>query len=442
MGWNPWEGLTGEAAFPWPMSLGRRKAVWRFLPGLKHLGGSAIAPSDPHTRFNVRVVAGPGPGLPPDARRDCPLLLAVESIGTRTAGALRRSLVQYGGDAFFAGRRLRRNLFEPRSLTPDSLSTTTAPPPLFLSGSPDVFARLFLVSEPRSGLWQALSHSLLSYQQALEDPTPTRIMGILNVTPDSFSDGGLYLDPGLAEERAKQMVEEGAQILDIGGESTRPGSEAVPPEEELRRVLPVVQRLAGRVKAEISLDTSKAVVARACLDAGATIINDVSGLTFETKLAQAVAAAGATLILMHMLGTPRTMQQDPRYDDVVADTMRFLRRQLRVARDAGVGEDRLWIDPGFGFGKTAAHNLEILRRLREYTSVGAPILIGTSRKSTIGRVLSDLPSDQRLEGTAATVAVAIMYGASIVRVHDVKEMARVARMTDAVVGRRTTDTGG
>jgi dihydropteroate synthase len=260
-------------------------------------------------------------------------------------------------------------------------------------------------------------------------------MGILNITPDSFSDGGQLLDPGAAEERAHQMVEEGAQILDIGGESTRPGAEPVPAEEELQRVLPVVQRLAGRVKAEISVDTTKAEVARACLEAGATIINDVSGLSFEPELAQAVAQHSATLVLMHIQGDPRTMQQDPRYDDIVADTMRFLRRQMRVATDAGVGENRLWIDPGFGFGKTAAHNLEILRRLREYTCLGAPILIGTSRKSTLGRVLGGLPPDQRLEGTAATVTAAILNGARIIRVHDVKEMARVARMTDAIVGR-------
>jgi len=197
----------------------------------------------------------------------------------------------------------------------------------------------------------------------------------------------------------------------------------------------VVQRLAGKVKAAISVDTMKSEVARPCLDAGATIINDVSGLTFDPKLAQTVARTGATLVLMHMRGTPRTMQQDPRYEDVIAETMRFLRRQRHVAIQAGVDEKHLWIDPGFGFGKTAAQNLEILRRLREYTSIGAPLLIGTSRKSTLGRALGDLPPEDRLEGTAATVAVAILNGASVVRVHDVKEMARVARMTDAILGR-------
>jgi len=307
---------------------------------------------------------------------------------------------------------------------------------LFLSGPPAAFAHLFItLEEPRRGLWQALSHALTAYDAALARTAPTRLMGVVNVTPDSFSDGGQYLDPGAAEARALAMVEEGAQILDIGGESTRPGAASVPADEELRRVLPVVQRLAGKSAAAISIDTRKAAVARACLDAGATIINDVSGLTFDPELPQVVARAGATLVLMHMQGTPRTMQTAPYYAEVVADTMRFLRRQIRAAMEAGIREDRLWIDPGFGFGKTVAHNLEILRRLREYTSIGAPVLIGTSRKSTLGRVLGNLPESERLEGTAATVAIAIAHGAAIIRVHDVKEMARVARMTDAIFGR-------
>jgi dihydropteroate synthase len=307
---------------------------------------------------------------------------------------------------------------------------------LLLSGTPQQFSALFAGVEPEPGLWNALRDAVRAYHASLDSRAPTRVMGIVNVTPDSFSDGGEYLDPGAAEARALAMVEEGADILDIGGESTRPGAAAVPAEEELRRVLPVVERLAGRVQAEISVDTTKAAVARACLEAGAAILNDVSGLTFEPELAQVAARHGATLVLMHMQGTPRTMQQDPRYEDVVAETMRFLRCQRQVALEAGVAPERVWIDPGFGFGKTAAHNLEILRRLREYSSIGAPILIGTSRKSTIGRVLGDLPPDQRLEGTAGTVAVAIAHGASIVRVHDVREIARVARMTDAIVGRQ------
>lgn len=367
----------------------------------------------------------------------------VESIGTRTAAAIRRVLVQCGGNAFFGSPRSPAGNpptgpVEPGQVGPGSDSEAPAPgfPLLFLSGTPPVFARLFTtVEEPRRGLWPALSHALAAYHTALAGTAPTQVMGILNVTPDSFSDGGQYLDPGAAEARALKMLEEGAQILDIGGESTRPGAAAVPADEELRRVLPVVRRLAGKRGALISVDTRKAAVAQACLDAGAALVNDVSGLTFDPDLAAVVARAGATLVLAHTLGTPDTMQRAPQYEDVVADTTRFLRRQMRVATEAGVRPDHLWIDPGFGFGKTVAHNLEILRRLREYTSLGATILIGTSRKSTLGRVLGGLPESERLEGTAATVAVAIAHGAGVVRVHDVKEIARVARMTDAILGR-------
>jgi dihydropteroate synthase len=371
------------------------------------------------------VLAGPPPGLPPDLHPLIPLLIAVEGLDPDFARALELAVIAPEFDA--------------KAQTSESPSDEhprhrpSGSPSVFLSALPADFDHLFVCPEPVPGLWAALSHARDAYDAALADMSPTRIMGILNVTPDSFSDGGQYLDPGASEARAREMVEEGAQILDIGGESTRPGAQEVPDGEELRRVLPVVQRLAGQVAAEISVDTTKAAVARTCLEAGATIINDVSGLTLEPELAQEVASAGATLILMHMQGIPRTMQHSPQYEDVVADTMRFLRRQIRVALDAGVEEDRLWIDPGFGFGKTAAHNLEILRRLREYTSIGRPILIGTSRKSTIGRVLGGLPADQRLEGTAATVAVAITHGARIIRVHDVREMARVARMTDAIL---------
>jgi dihydropteroate synthase len=197
-------------------------------------------------------------------------------------------------------------------------------------------------------------------------------------------------------------------------------------------VLPVIQRLARSVRIPISVDTTKAAVAERCLDAGARWVNDISGLTFDPTLAGVVARAKATLVLMHIRGTPRTMQQAPVYEDVVADTLRFLRQRIAVATDAGIAFDRLLIDPGFGFGKTVAHNLAILRRLREYTSAGAPVLLGTSRKSTIGHVLGGLPPEERLEGTAATVAAAILGGAAVVRVHDVAAMRRVATMTDAI----------
>lgn len=288
---------------------------------------------------------------------------------------------------------------------------------------------------PAAGLADAIEHAWRAYQAALGGREPTRIMGIVNVTPDSFNPVGRYADPGAAVEHGLRLVADGADVLDIGGESTRPEAAEVAAEEELTRVLPVVRRLARETEIPISVDTTKAEVAERCLEAGARWINDISGLTFDARLAQVVAQAGATLVLMHIRGTPRTMQQDPSYEDVVADTLRFLRGQLAIAQAAGIPEHALIIDPGFGFGKTVEHNLTLLRHLREYTSAGVPVLIGTSRKSSIGQVLGGLPSEERLEGTAATVAAAILNGAAIVRVHDVQAMHRVARMTDAIMGR-------
>jgi dihydropteroate synthase len=261
----------------------------------------------------------------------------------------------------------------------------------------------------------------------------TYIMGILNLTPDSFSGDGLA---GCAEDalrQAERMLEDGADLLDVGGESTRPGSEAVPEEEELARVLPVVRALAARFAVPISVDTYKSEVARQAVEAGATLINDISGLHFDPHMAAVAAAAGVPVVVMHIKDTPRTMQANPHYDDLMTEIAHYLQEATRLAEAAGIPRDQVVLDPGFGFGKTVAHNLEILRRLRELTSFGQPILLGTSRKSTIGRILGDLPPEERMEGTAATVALGIAQGADIMRVHDVRAMARVARMTDAIV---------
>lgn len=261
----------------------------------------------------------------------------------------------------------------------------------------------------------------------------TIVMGILNVTPDSFYDGGRYLDTRAALQRALQMAEEGADIIDIGGESTRPGSEPVSEEEELRRVLPIIEAVRTHVGVPISIDTTKSGVAERALQAGACMVNDISGLGFDTRMAEVVARYGALCCIMHIQGTPQTMQRSPHYTDVVADISTYFHQRLALAEQAGIPRQHIWLDPGIGFGKTVEHNLEILRRLREFTAFGLPILIGTSRKSFIGKVLGDLPIEERLEGTAATVAVAILNGASAVRVHDVRAMVRVARMTDAIV---------
>ena len=260
----------------------------------------------------------------------------------------------------------------------------------------------------------------------------TAIMAILNVTPDSFSDGGSFLSKERAVEHALGMCRDGADILDVGGESTRPGAEAVDADEERRRVLPVIEALASRIDQPISIDTSKADVARDALAAGAQIINDVTGLSGDSEMPGVAAESGAPVVLMHLRGRPRSMQRRPRYHDVIAEIAGYLRSRIDEAVAAGVEPSQIAIDPGIGFGKTVGHNLEIMRRLHEFRSLGQPILIGASRKSFIGKVL-DVPIDQRLGGTAATVSWAVAQGVHIVRVHDVVEAVRVARMTEAMM---------
>jgi dihydropteroate synthase len=250
------------------------------------------------------------------------------------------------------------------------------------------------------------------------------IMGVVNVTPDSFSDGGLFLDADAAVEHGRRLADEGAAILDIGGESTRPGADPVAEDEELRRVLPVVERLAAdRADARLSIDTTKSGVARAALDAGATIVNDVSAFRFDPALAGLVADSDADCCLMHMLGEPRTMQKDPRYDDVVSEVKAFLEERLAFAVGEGVAEERVWVDPGIGFGKTVEHNLELLRRLDEIVAIGRPVVIGTSRKSFLGKLAGGRDEAGRVPGTIATNVLALERGATVFRVHDVAQNA-------------------
>ena len=257
-------------------------------------------------------------------------------------------------------------------------------------------------------------------------------MGILNVTPDSFSGDGLAGDVEKAVARARAMVAEGADLLDVGGESTRPGAEPVPVAEEIARVVPVISRLAREVEAPISIDTYKSEVARAALEHGAGMVNDISGLRADPRMAAVCAAAHVPVVVMHMKGAPRDMQDSPRYANLMQEIGDYLREGVAIAERAGISRSQVVVDPGIGFGKTLEHNLEILRRLPDLKALGQPLLVGPSRKSFIGRVL-DLPAEERLEGTAAAVALAIAGGADIVRVHDVRAMVRVARMTDAVV---------
>ena len=257
------------------------------------------------------------------------------------------------------------------------------------------------------------------------------IMGILNVTPDSFSDGGRYLNPRQALARALEMEREGADLIDIGGESTRPGAGPVSAKEEMRRVLPVLERLAGRLRIPISVDTCKAAVAEAALECGAGMVNDVTALR-DARMQKVVVRAGVPVILMHMRGTPRTMQANPRYRRLIPEILSELKAAIAKAKAAGIPSDRILIDPGLGFGKRPEDNWALLKGLRAFKVLGYPVVIGPSRKSFIGKLLEDAPVEERLFGTAAAVALGVANGADIVRVHDVAAMRQVARVAEAV----------
>ena len=260
----------------------------------------------------------------------------------------------------------------------------------------------------------------------------TLVMGVINATLDSFSGDGLAGNLQAMVERGEQMAADGADLLDIGGESTRPGSEPTSAATEMARVLPIIEDLRKRVRIPISIDTYKAEVARAALEAGASVVNDISGLRADAGMAPLAAARAVPVIVMHIRGTPRTMQENPHYADLMGEIAQYLRESVDIAAGAGVPRDQVVIDPGFGFGKTAQHNLEIVRRLRELKSLGQAVLLGPSRKSTIGKVL-DLPPQERLEGTLAVLALAVANGADLVRVHDVRAAVRAVRTADAVV---------
>lgn len=284
---------------------------------------------------------------------------------------------------------------------------------------------------PLSALATAEGGTLLTRHGKLDFARRTLIMGIVNVTPDSFFDGGRRLDPGKAIADGAAMAASGADIIDIGGESTRPGARPVSEKDELARVLPVVQGLRREVKLPISIDTYKANVARAALDGGADIVNDISGLRFDPKMVSLVAAEKVPVVLMHMQGTPGTMQREPHYEDLVREVRDFLATQLYEAMDAGVTPEGIIIDPGIGFGKTIEHNLQLLRDLSVLAALGQPLLVGVSRKTFIGKILN-LPADERLEGSLAAAVAAVLAGANILRVHDVPATTRAVRVADAI----------
>lgn len=258
------------------------------------------------------------------------------------------------------------------------------------------------------------------------------IMGILNVTPDSFFDGGKHSTEEAAVEHAFRMIEEGADIIDVGGESTRPFADEVGLDEELERVIPVIEKIRAHSDVFISIDTYKSKVAHEACLAGASMINDISGLTFDPRMVEAAARHGAYVVIMHIKGTPKDMQKDPHYTDVIAEISDFFLKQIETARRSGIAEDRIIIDPGIGFGKRVEDNLRILKMLGEFKKLGRPVLIGTSMKSFIG-IVTDSPVTERLEGTLASLAVSLMNGADILRVHDVKKAQKVAKLVHAIM---------
>ncbi|MFH1277956.1 MAG: dihydropteroate synthase [Candidatus Eisenbacteria bacterium] len=261
----------------------------------------------------------------------------------------------------------------------------------------------------------------------------TIFMGVLNVTPNSFSDGGRFADEGAAVEWGLALVREGADLVDVGGESTRPGAAEVPPDEEIRRAVPVIRALAGKIEKPLSIDTRKGVVARAAAEAGAAVINDVTGLTHDPELARVAAETGCGLVIGHIRGTPADMQENPRYRDPVAEVYDELARSAEIALGAGVAEEKIAVDPGIGFGKRVEDNLRLLRRLFEIRSLGFPILVGPSRKSFLGAILG-LPVEERLEGTIGASVSAVLHGADILRIHDVRAVSRAVRTAEAIEG--------
>ncbi len=275
--------------------------------------------------------------------------------------------------------------------------------------------------------------NITQFNAWLKAPNHTLIMAILNVTPDSFSDGGKFADPNQAVNRALNLMEEGADMIDIGGESTRPGAEPVSLDEELNRTIPVIESIRKESDCLISIDTYKSAVAEAALNAGANVVNDISGFTFDSKMAPLVAKKNASVILMHIKGTPRDMQKNPHYDNLIEEIKSFFQQQVELAKIAGVRSKKIILDPGIGFGKRLEDNFAIIRELGQIRAMGYPVLLGPSRKSFIGMAL-DIPVEERLEGTLASITAGIMNGARIVRVHDIVETRRAVTITEKIIG--------
>lgn len=360
--------------------------------------------------------------------------IKIYDLKCRQANVLKQEMLALGGDAAVARGTVACSIESTDVILIGTdkqlnrLCSKLAPQPFGLPALAAELSRILSHTVQPPKFWKTSKREL-----ALNRPL---VMGILNVTPDSFSDGNQYLDPRRAIERAREMAAEGADIIDIGGESTRPGAPFVSAEEEMDRILQVISALSDTIDCALSVDTWKSNVAQAAIDSGAEIINDISGLSFDDRMAAVAARTGAGVVLMHTRGTPQEMQSDTGYTDLIGDIQDFLRHSVASAVEAGVNKNCIVLDPGIGFAKKGLHNLEILRRLREFTGAGLPLLVGTSRKSFIGAILNK-EADQRMFGTAATVAIALANGASILRVHDVREMRDVADMAHAIVSSST-----
>lgn len=355
--------------------------------------------------------------------------IKLSNMQCRQANILKQEMLSLGGDAAVARGTVACSIEGTDVIL---MGTDKQLHKLCLRLTAQPFALPAVAAELKAILNHAVSPPLTwkTAQRSLSLHRP-QIMGILNVTPDSFSDGNRFFSLQKAIDRAREMVDEGVDIIDIGGESTRPGAAPVSPEEEAKRILPVIEALSGNIPCPISVDTWKSSVAGSALAAGAEIINDISGFAFDPQMPAVVAGSGAGVVVMHTSDTPQSMQHKTAYQDLLGEVLASLQNSCTQARDAGVQRECVAIDPGIGFGKNAGQNLEILHRLHEFTSLGYPLLVGTSRKSFIGKTLNR-EADDRLHGTSATVALAVANGARIVRVHDVSEMRDVALMAHAI----------
>jgi dihydropteroate synthase len=359
------------------------------------------------------------------------LNLKIEGIDCRLANLLKQEMLLLGGDVVMDRRIINCSVVASDLIlmgTENQIKTLVHRLEDRFNGLHDVALR---IRECLKHL-QTPSQTIRCKKKVLHLHERTHLMGIVNVTPDSFSDGGLYIDADKAISQGIELASQGADIIDIGGESTRPGSDPLPLDEELRRVIPVIEGLSAKIDIPISIDTYKSAVAKKAIEAGAEMINDISGLKFDPKMAHVAAKHDVPVVLMHIKGTPKVMQLDVHYDCLLTEIMEYLEEGIEIAEEAGIDAGQIIIDPGIGFGKSAEDNLKIIRHLAELRSLGKPILLGPSRKSFIGKVLN-APVDQREEGTLASISAAIMNGANILRVHDVGPAKKAAQMVDAIL---------